>query len=522
MEFLKKLRDTCLTMAPIVLIVLFVHVFFVRIDVDLLIRFLFSALLIAVGEVLFLSGTDNSIMPMGEMVGNSAGTMKHVGVLVFFAFIFGFFATIAEPDVNVLATEVGVLGLSVPKTIFMFIIGAGVGLFVALALLRIMKSVSYKVLVFAILAICFVVAYFVPKSLIAVAFDAGGATTGIVTSPFLLAITAGITKNMSKKSHSDNFGVNGLASLGPVLAVLVMSLCATGEKAEAVIQNIEPLLDSLMSSLLAIVPLVAVFYLFDILFIKLPRKKKINLALGSMITFFGLFLFLFGINFGFLEMGEEVGRILSGVSEPVFLIICVVVGFVITFTEPAIRVLGAQVEDITQGNITRNGVTIALAISMCFAVLLAGLKIIFDLDIMVILTVGYGLACLLMLFSSKTFTALAFDSGGVASGPMTASFVLPLMLGFAEGTGNAGGGFGLIAIVGMMPVIVLGVLGVVYKLKVAGHAQRMQRIALRISYAERAYSNMDKLEEEYNRRHRDVSTDDDSKLESAGAEVVLD
>ena len=522
MDFLRKLRETFLAIAPILLVVVLIHVFIQPLDPDLLVRFIFSSIIICVGQVLFLSGTDNSIMPMGEMVGNTAGTMKNVGVLVFFSFIFGLFATVAEPDVNVLATVVVALGLGVPKVIFMFVVGAGVGFFVALSLLRIIKSISYKVVIFCVLLICFVVAKFVPESMIAVAFDAGGATTGIVTSPFLLAITAGIARNKSSKSHSDNFGVIGLTSLGPILAVLFMSLVSSGENAIVAAENLGALIESFISSVAAILPLVLVFYLFDILFIKLPRKKKTGLALGSMITFFGLFLFLFGINFGFLEMGEVIGSVLSVCPDWLFLLITVVIGFVIAFSEPAIRVLGAEVEDVTQGNITRTGVTIAIAIAMMLAVVVSGLKIILKIDIYYILLAGYAVSFVLMCFAPKTFTALAFDSGGVASGPMTASFLLPIMIGFAGANGNASGGFGLIAIVGMMPVFVLGVLGVLYRVKVAGKSRRDFRLALRISYAERALSNMDKLEEEWSRKHMNAEIDEEDEEFAHPSDIVFD
>ena len=344
MNFWKKFKETYLSIAPIVLLVLFVHVFFHAFEAKLLINFFISSVLIAIGEVLFLSGTDNSIMPMGEMVGNSAGTMKNLFVLIAFSVIFGVFATVAEPDVNVLAQEAMLLGIKVSKTVFMFIIGAGVGAFIALSLLRIVKSISYKAVIAACLFVCFAVAYFVPNSLMALAFDAGGATTGIVTSPFLLAVTAGITKNKSQKSHSDNFGVIGLTSLGPILAILILSLFGTTNGAVEQIAEISLLLDTFMSCLLAILPLLLVFYLFDAFFIKLPKRKKLGLAIGSLVTFSGLYLFLFGINFGFLAMGEEFGVFLGTCPVPVFMIICLFVGFVIAFTEPAVRVLGAQVD----------------------------------------------------------------------------------------------------------------------------------------------------------------------------------
>ena len=529
MNFWKKLKETFLCLVPIVMIVIVVYAYIFQFEADLVIKFIASTILIAVGEVLFLTGIDNSIMPMGEFVGNSSGTLKHIFTLIFFAFIFGLFATIAEPDVQVLASEAVILGIPISQTGFIFVIGAGVGLFVALALFRILKSISFKTLVFIILIMCFAVAAFLPDSLLAVAFDAGGATTGIVTSPFLLAISAGISRNKSTKSHSDNFGVNGLASLGPVLAMLVLSLFA-GNSSNAVAQanQIHILLDTLLSSLLAIIPLVAVFFIFDLCFIKLPKQKKRALIFGAFVTFVGLYLFLFGINFGFLPTGEKVGSILASESKVLFLIICLILGFFICYTEPAVRVLSAQVEDITQGNISKNGVMIAIAISMMMAIFVSGLKIIFDIPTFYILIAGYALALVLMLFSPNTFAAIAFDSGGVASGPMTSAFVLPLMIGFASGFGDAGSGFGVIAIVSMMPIIIINALGVVYHVKIKAHEKRSYKLALRIAYGADAYSNMDALVEEHERlmmekeRALEMQNEQEVDNENSGLPRTLD
>ena len=500
MSFWKKFKEAILCMSPIMIVVMFLMLFIPGIKIELFIRFIISTLLIAVGEVFFLTGIENSIMPMGELVGNSASTLKHTFILIFFSFIFGLFATIAEPDVQVLGSEALVLGIPVTKTVFMFIIGAGVGLFVALALFRILKSIQFKTLVLVILFICFSICAFVPDSLIALAFDAGGATTGIVTSPFLLAISAGITRGKSVKSHSDNFGVIGLASLGPILAMLVLSLFATGSGSVTVDEeSLSLLLDTLLSSMVAIVPLVGVFFLFDILFIKLPRQKKLALLFGAFVTFSGLYMFLFGINYGFLEMGEELGLVLSNKSQIFFIIICLIIGFFICYSEPAVRVLSVQVEDITEGNISRKGVMIAIAIAVMLAVILSALKIIFNINTFVILISGYSLICVLMLFTPKTFSAVAFDSGGVASGPMTSAFILPLMIGFARGLGDAGEGFGMVALVSMMPILVVQVLGIIYVIKLKAYEKRAYKTALRIAYGADAYSNMDDLEEEYNK-----------------------
>lgn len=522
--FLLKLKDVGLSMLPILLVVLLLNFCFYSFSSSLLLKFVASVFIITIGEVLFLTGVDSSVMKMGDRVGRSVNKFSKLAVILFFAFIFGLFATVAEPDLSVLSAQASFTGLlNVPKFLFIFVVGAGVGVFVAFALFRIVKNINYKLVMLAIFVFIFIVAIFVPNNLIALAFDTGGATTGIITSPFLLALASGIAKNKSSVSHSDNFGVVGIASTGPILAILLLSLIAgvrgnTVEVANSLDLNI--FLDVLINTMLAFLPLVLVYVIFDLCFLKTSKKKKIKMFLGSLITFVGLYLFLFGIDFGMIEMGEEVGLFLASKSPAFVILVSVIIGFLITFTEPAVRVLGAQVESVSQGNIRRVVVTIAIAISMMLAVSLSSIKIMYNISIWYILGIGYGIILLLMPFSSSTFVAIAFDSGGVASGPMSAAFILPLMIGFASQNGGNVEGFGLIAIVGMMPIFVLEVLGIVYKIKVNANSSRQYKKALRISYGLDMYSNIESLEEAYNRRRqlKEMQEENSQELEE---QIVL-
>lgn len=500
--FLKKIKDVGLSVLPIMLVVLVVNFGFAHFDTSLIVRFIVSILIIIIGEVFFLSGVDGSVMQMGEYVGNSVNKFSRLAVVLFFAFIFGLCATVAEPDVNVLSNQVIAAGINIPKFVFIFTIGAGVGAFVAFALFRIIKNINYKIVIFVIYLVVFILTFFVPDNFVKIAFDAGGATTGIVTSPFLLALSCGIARNRNTVSHSDNFGAIGIASAGPVLAVLFLSLISGGGVDQGTVSSFDfnIFLEVLIDASISIIPLVAVFFIFDALFLKIPKKKKISLIVGSLITFLGLYLFLFGIDFGLAKMGRALGLFIA-TQSPAFVIgISVVLGFLITFTEPSVRILGAQVEDVTHGNIRRIAVVIAIAISMIFAVTLSALKIMFHIPFMIIIAVLYGLIALMLPFSSTTFTAIAFDSGGVASGPMSAAFILPLMIGFASSSGSSLEGFGLIAIVGAFPILVLEAIGVAYNIKMKTLKSKEYKKALRISYGLDMYSNIDALEEAYNRR----------------------
>ncbi|MBR2909775.1 MAG: DUF1538 domain-containing protein [Clostridia bacterium] len=501
--FFLKIKDVGLSLLPILLVVLVLHFGFADFDSSLMWKFVLSIVIIVIGEVLFLSGVDGSIMPMGDFVGNSVNKFSKLAVVLFFAFIFGLCATIAEPDLNVLATQVQNSQLiNIPKFLFVFVVGASVGALIAFSLFRILKNINYKIVMFVIFLVAFILAVFVPENLMAIAFDAGGATTGIITSPFLLALASGIASKKSSSSHSDNFGVIGIASSGPILAILFLSLLTAGNGANVVetAESLNIFISVLVDTAVGLIPLVAVFFIFDALFLKISKKKKKNLIFGIIVTFFGLYLFLFGIDYGMLEMGSAVGKFLTTRSPTFSIILSVIIGFLITFTEPSVRVLGSQVEEITNGNIRKGFVTIAIAVAMMLAVSLSTVKIIFDISIWYILGVGYGLILLLMPFSNTTFVSIAFDSGGVASGPMSAAFILPLMLGFASSKGGAVEGFGLIAIVGMMPILVIEIIGVVYKIKLYDISAKEYKKNLRIAYGMDMYSNIDSLEEAYNRR----------------------
>lgn len=495
MIFLKKLKEVLISIIPIVAIVLVLHFSVCPFPKDLLIKFLISCVLLCVGQVLFLTGVDSTIMPMGEMVGGSTKKVSTFFLFLLFAFLFGMFATIAEPDVQVLCGQiVSLLGdlTGVSKTLLLFIIGAGVGLFVAFGLLRIVKKVPIKVLYLVCLGLIFLISAFVPDSFVAIAFDAGGSTVGIVTTPFLLSLTAGIVERSSKNSN-DNFGVIGIAGLGPVIAILLLSLFVSGDASGAIVesQQYNIFVEVLYNTIMAIVPLVGVFYIFEIIYIKLPRSKKKTLILGVVVTFVGLYLFLFGINYGLTQLSNTMGEILSQKNIWIILVVYIAFAFAIVFTEPSIRVLGAQIEAETQGNINRKIVNVAIAVAMTLAVSLSAIRIYFNISIWYFLGIGYGLIILLMMFSPSLFVSIAFDSGSVASGPMATALLMPAMVAMS---GTAAEGFGFIAFVSMMPVLVIEILGVVYNIKIYGNKKVQYKKALRIAYGIDKYSNMEKLE----------------------------
>lgn len=499
MKFLKRVKDTFLALLPLAVIVLFVHLFFYRFDTSVLIKFLIAVAIASIGEAFLLSGIDSTIMPMGELMVQSVNKASRFVIFIFFAIAFGAFATIAEPDVSVFAGQVVTSGVGISKSALVFLIGAGVGVAIAFGVIRIIKNIDIKYVYLFIFASIFLLCTQVPSDYIALAFDAGGATTGVITAPFLLAISSGISNKTSKNDNKEVFGMVGIASLGPIISSLLafLVLNKSGNGNAEIVQNLSVFIEVLKQTTLAIIPLTIIFFVYDILVIKLPIGKKLSLMLGLCITFVGLYLFLFSIDFGITEMGKHIGMFVQTLSLPTVIVFCVVIGFIITFTEPSVVVLARQVQEATKGNISSFVVIISIAVSMAIAILTAVLKIVYSINIFYIILVGYFIALALMFFVPSLFTGLAFDSGGVASGPMTSAFLLPIMIQFASGSSSALSGFGIIGIVSLSPIIVLQLLGFVYKVELNKQDVLDKRRAINVSYTLDMYSNIESLENEY-------------------------
>lgn len=500
MKFFKKFKEVFFALLPIMVIVLFVHLFVFKFETKTIINFFIAILLVCLGEVFLLTGIDSTIMPMGElMVGTVNKTSKFI-VFIVFAVFFGTCATIAEPDVTVFSGQLVSAGVSVGKTIIVFSIGAGVGIFIALGILRIVKHISVKYVYLVIFAFIFLLCTQVKPEYIAIAFDAGGATTGIITAPFLLAVSTGISNRFSNGNPKNEvFGMVGMASLGPIISILLIFIFAgNGDSGEVnIVSNVNIFIDVLKNTSLAIIPIATVFFIYDMILIKLPFRKILSFIIGLCITFIGLYLFLFGIDFGISEMGAALGNFIEKLSIPVIILFCISLGFIITFCEPSVLVLSKQVQNVTKGNIPSFVVLISIAVSMAVAILLAVLKIIYNINFFYIILVGYALALILMFFVSPLFTSLAFDSGGVASGPMTSAFILPAMLEIASHYSGALSGFGVIGIVGMCPIVVLQILGLVYKFEVYAKNKYDEKRRMSLMYSTEMYSNMTNLELEH-------------------------
>ncbi len=489
---LEKIKETFVSIGPIALIVLILNWTITPLGDGMTLTFIVSSLFTIIGLALFLLGADIGIIPMGEKAGSALTSKKNLPLLLIASFVIGFIITIAEPDVQVLTGQVSAVNPSIKSTTLLIMIALGIGFFVSLGLLRTVLQIPIKFLFVGFYVVVFVLAFLAPQEYFAISFDASGATTGPMTVPFIMALGMGVAavkSNKNSDSKADNFGLTGLASIGPIVAVLLMGLMMSGKSSGAEIQVVEESVAEIavtyttLSRLKelfgiiphiivevskALLPLVGLLVVFLIFLFKLTKRQIIKICVGLIYAFLGLVLFLTGINGGFIPAGTVIGETL-GKSGQLWLLVAlgVTFGAIVVCAEPAVWVLTKQVEEISGGAIKRKVLLVALSSGVCIAVGLAMIRVIFGFHIAYILVPVFAIALALTFFCPKMFTAIAFDSGGVASGPMTSSFILSYTLGAATilGGNPLTDGFGVIALVASAPLIAIQILGLIYAKK---------------------------------------------------------
>lgn len=501
MNILHKLKETAISVLPVMAIVLFLGIFVVPMEKFLLIRFVIGGLLLILGLTIFLLGVDMGIQPMGERCGAELTKKKSLSLLLVCAFIIGFIVTVAEPDIQVFADQVKSIFNSVDKMVFTLVIAAGVGLFIMLGLLRTMLNFPLKITFLISYIILFAIAFFAPNSFIGIGFDSGGATTGPMTVPFIMALGLGVA-SVRSGDKDNSFGLTGVASVGPIMAVLIYSLfiSANPSSNEVIEESVnvanqssvfakifspfgEHFASSFKEAAISILPLFGLFIIFQIVLLKMTKRQVFRMVIGFVYSFLGLTIFLTGVNGGFMQAGQNLGEILGakaysgGIGWYILLIITgLALGAIIVCAEPAVWVLSEQVESVSGGTIKRKTLLIFLSCGTAIAIGLSLWRCVAGFNIKWILVPCYALAMILMIFSPNLFTGIAFDSGGVASGPLTSTFVLSFTIGAATGCGGGHDSFGVIALVAVMPLIAIQIMGIMFKLKVhkAKKSQKLQ------------------------------------------------
>ena len=489
--FKEKFSETLKAVFPILLIVLILCFSIAPIPPSILMTFLTGAVLLIVGMLFFNVGVDLSMTPMGERVGTIMTKSKNLLIMIAISFIMGFVITVSEPDLQVLAQQVP----SVPNMTLIFAVAAGVGVFLVMAILRMLFEISFTKLLLIFYAMIFALTLFVPADFLAVAFDSGGVTTGPMTVPFIMAFGIGISAIRNDKNASDDsFGLVSMCSIGPILAVLFLGMIFNPDSAEQVSESI-PIIDNtvdiwklfsvqlphyMAEMAVSILPIIFFFGLFQLFARDINKRSLIKIGVGLVYTYIGLVLFLTGANVGFMPAGNYLGQTIAGLSYSWIIVpLGMLIGYFIVKAEPAVFVLTKQVEEMTSGGISANAMGNSLSIAVAVSVGLAMIRVLTGISIMWFLVPGYAIALGTSFFVPKIYTAIAFDSGGVASGPMTATFLLPFAMGACEALGGniITDAFGIVAMVAMTPLITIQVMGLISKLKekklhenVAGHS----------------------------------------------------
>lgn len=478
-NLLEKLKESLGAVLPIIGIVLVLCFSIAPIPNSVLMTFVVGAVLLIIGMMFFTLGAEMAMTPMGERIGTKLTNTRKISVVIVLCFILGFIITISEPDLQVLAEQVP----SIPNYTLIIAVATGVGIFLVAAVLRMLFGIPLAHMLLILYPIIFILASIVPQDFLTVAFDSGGVTTGPMTVPFIMALGIGFSAVRSDKhAENDSFGLVALCSVGPILAVLLLGLPyhpgGSGYEQTMIVKTDnsvemwqlfqEGLPYYMKEMLISLLPIILFFFIFQIVSLHLHKKTLVKIIIGIIYTYIGLVLFLTGVNVGFMPAGNYLGQVIAGLSYPWIIVpIGMLIGYFIVKAEPAVYVLTEQVEELTSGAISAKAMGMSLSIGVAFSLGLAMVRVLTGISILWFLLPGYAVALGLTFFVPKIFTAIAFDSGGVASGPMTATFLLPFSMGACEALGGnvVTDAFGVVAMVAMTPLITIQILGLIYQIQ---------------------------------------------------------
>ena len=471
-----KIKEALLSALPITAIVYLMALtpMFSFTGVEL-ITFTAGAVLLVLGIGMFNLGADLAMTPMGTSIGSGLSKQKKLGLLLTVCFLLGMLITVAEPDLQVLAKQVSAV---MNGTLLVYTVGIGVGAFLLVAVLRIVfkRTLGSILMLFymALFAISLLLVERGNMSLLPLAFDSGGVTTGPITVPFIMALGVGISSVLGDRHSQENsFGLVALCSIGPIMAVLFLGVFSSGGmsyqvpdyavSSEILAAFLHTGLHTAKEVAVALGMIVLFFVVCQALFLRLPARVLHRIAVGVLFTYAGLVIFLTGVNVGFMPIGYKLGYALAQGSKPFMVVFGLAMGVLVVLAEPAIHVLNQQVEDITSGSVSRRAMTLGLCIGVGVSIALSVIRIIFDFSIVYYIIPGYFISLALSLFVPPVYTAIAFDSGGVASGPMTSCFILPFAIGACCSLQGSEAvmrdAFGVVALVAMTPLITIQLLG---------------------------------------------------------------
>lgn len=475
----EKILESLSSVLPITGIVLALSILMVALDVGSVMTFLVSTVMLIIGMGMFQLGAEMAMSPLGEGIGGQLSKSKYVVVIIAISLLMGGLITIAEPDLQVLSEQVP----SIPNSTIVWTVAIGVGLFFAVAVMRIILKIDLAILLMVLYAGLILFSFFVPENFLAVAFDSGGVTTGPMTVPFIMAMGIGLSSlRGDKNASSDSFGLVALSSIGPILAIMILGFFYAPQNAAQATTEIvyaETMRDVVYAFVVelpryarevfvSLLPIVAVYIVFQLMSRKYQKRQRMRILMGFLYTYVGLVFFLCGVNVGFAPVGTLLGGEIASTGRKWLLIpIGMLIGYFIVKAEPAIQILNRQVQTVTNGMVSEKSMNRCLSIGVSVSIGLSILRILTGLPIQYIIIPGYIIALVLSKLVPKIFVGIAFDSGGVASGPMTSTFLLPLCIGACEALGGniMTDAFGVVALVALTPLIAIQIMGLQYEIE---------------------------------------------------------
>ncbi len=488
----EKIKESAVSVLPIFITVMVICFTFSPLSTDLMLSFILGAVMLIVGMGFFSLGAEMSMTPIGNKLGTALTKTRNLPFILIVSFLLGFAVTVAEPDLQVLAETVP----HINNFVLIATVGIGVGFFLSVCMLRILTGMKLRWLLIAFYALVFILAAFTDSDYLSIAFDSGGVTTGPMTVPFILALGIGVANIRSdKKAEADSFGLVALCSIGPILAVLVLGFFYSGGEGVAEItqasyastaditkEYLREIPAFMKEMAIALLPIVVIFFVFQIFSLKISRFNLAKICIGILYTYIGLVLFLTGVNVGFSALGAQLGSQLAASSVKFLLIpLSMVLGWFVISAEPAVAVLEKQIEDVSEGAIPGKAIKVSLSIAIAIAMGIAMVRVLTGISILWFIIPGYVAAIALSFFVPDIYTAIAFDSGGVASGPMTATFMLQFFIGASSALGGnvLRDAFGVVAMVALMPLISIQLVGLVYE-----HKNKRKALKKSASYGE--------------------------------------
>jgi len=478
--FMDKMKEVSKTLFPVVFFVLLIALTTVSVPNDITIRFLIGSVILLVGLTLFLWGVDTAMEPIGGYMAEEVGSSKSLIKLLFLSFLLGFLITVAEPDLLILGNQIqDASNQSLSSSMIVYMVSLGVGIMISLGVLRLLRGMKMNLFMAIVYGVILVLGLIVSEEFLAISFDASGATTGALTTPFVLALSNGLsTFKGGQDAEENSFGLVGIMSAGPILAVMLMSILSGQRNIQGVAEEyvfsegiLRPILTALppviLESITALIPITVLFFVFNAIKFKLDKEEIRNILIGLGLTLLGLIVFLTAVNSGFMDMGRILGMEIAAKNTKLLVFIGFLLGLIIVLVEPAVHVLGEQIEEVSGGSIPIPIIRLTLSLGVGTAIAISMLRIVSpDVKLWYFLLPGFAIAVILSFFSDPIFVGIAYDAGGVASGPMTATFVLAFAQGAATSIETADvlvDGFGVIAMVAMAPVFSLMVLGLIFK-----------------------------------------------------------